>query len=1155
MWRLILFVFLTPASLLAATFGAAAQQPTVTAVSPNSGTPTTFSPGGGLSRNEVSITGTNFVGNTISVRFGSILSGSLQIVNATTIIAGIPDGGTGTVDVTVTTPNGTSATSAADRFTFIAPVPAITNVLQPSSGAVTGGTSVAIIGINFTGVTAVKFGTTAAASFTVNSATSITAVSPAGTGTVDVTVTAPGGTSATSTNDQFTYGTPVPTVTSVSPNSGTPTTFSGGSLTRNTVTITGTNFVGNAISVRFGSTPSGFVQINSATSITAGIPDGGTGTVDVTVTTPNGTSATSAADRFTFIAPVPAITKLLQPTSGAVAGGTSVAITGVNFTGVTAVKFGTTAAASFTVNSATSITAVSPAGTGTVDVTVTAPGGTSVTSTNDQFTYGTPVPTVTSVSPNSGTPTTFSGGSLTRNEVTITGTNFVGSIGTVGNAISVKFGSTPSGSLQIVNATTIIAGIPDGTGTVDVTVITANGTSATSAADLFTYTVPVPAITKVLQPSSGDTAGGTSVAITGINFTGVTAVKFGTTAAASFTVNSATSITAISPAGTDTVDVTVTAPGGTSVISSLDQFTYSIPTTTAVASAPNPSAAGQSVSLTATVSTSSGSPTGNVTFKEGATVLGTATLAGGTAALSTAALAAGVHNITATFAGDSKFAASTSPTIAQTVSQAATSTTITSSLNPSEVGKSVTFTATVSSGSGTPTGTVAFKDGPDLLGTATLSSGIATFTTSSLTLGSHTITANYAGIATFAASVSATLIQAVNTPADSLKLRAMQVLVTPVVGQMSGQAVSGAVDSAIGEAFSDNGPLVMPSGSGVRFNFSGDPDPQLADGAPRINDPFSSATGSFGSGRGFGSQPLSRTDGVSRADDALGALAYARTTKAPPLRAVESKDWFGWAEVRGATLDHWGSSAAAPAATMLYGNQVNLLAGLTRKFTPNFLIGVLGGYETFDYRSDVLLGRLKGDGWTVGSYVGWKITPGIRFDAAVAYSGIGYDGTAGAAAGSFAGNRWLVTGGVTGNYQTYGVRIEPSARVYALWEHESAYTDTLGTLQTARDFATGRASGGVKLSYPLAWTATTALAPYFGIYGDYYFNSDSAGAPAVAAVPFIVLDGWSARAVGGLAATFGNGAQIAVGGERSGIGGNFALWTYRARASLPFGAQ
>jgi hypothetical protein len=218
---------------------------------------------------------------------------------------------------------------------------------------------------------------------------------------------------------------------------------------------------------------------------------------------------------------------------------------------------------------------------------------------------------------------------------------------------------------------------------------------------------------------------------------------------------------------------------------------------------------------------------------------------------------------------------------------------------------------------------------------------------------------------------------------------------------------------------------------------------------------------------------------------------------------------------------------------------------------------VLGGYETFDYRSDALQGRLKGDGWTVGSYLGWKITQNIRFDAGFAYSDIGYNGTAGLAAGSFSGDRWLVTGGLTGTYNSYGIQIEPSARVYALWEHENAYTDTLGTLQTARDFSTGRASGGVKMSYPVLWSATTVLAPYVGLYSDYYFNSDSAGAAtAVAAIPSnLILDGWSARAVGGLMAKFGNGAQIAVGAERGGIGGNFALWTYRARATVPFGAQ
>jgi hypothetical protein len=221
---------------------------------------------------------------------------------------------------------------------------------------------------------------------------------------------------------------------------------------------------------------------------------------------------------------------------------------------------------------------------------------------------------------------------------------------------------------------------------------------------------------------------------------------------------------------------------------------------------------------------------------------------------------------------------------------------------------------------------------------------------------------------------------------------------------------------------------------------------------------------------------------------------------------------------------------------------------------PNFLIGALGGHETFDYRSDALLGRLKGDGWTVGSYLGWKITNEVRFDAAVGYSGIGYDGTAGTAAGTFAGNRWMVTGGMTGNYSAFGVRLEPSARVYALWEHENAYTDSLGTLQAARDFSSGRASGGVKLIYPLAWTYTVTLAPYVGVYGDYYFNTDNAApVTGIAGLPAgQVFDGFSARAVAGLSATLVGGAQVAVGAERSGLGGDFALWIYRAHASVPF---
>src|SRR5260370_37248397 len=105
-----------------------------------------------------------------------------------------------------------------------------------------------------------------------------------------------------------------------------------------------------------------------------------------------------------------------------------------------------------------------------------------------------------------------------------------------------------------------------------------------------------------------------------------------------------------------------------------------------------------------------------------------------------------------------------------------------------------------------------------------MSSGVATFTTSSLALGSHSITASYAGAGSFAASTSAALIQAVNTPADSLKLRALQVLAAPVAAQISGQAISGAVDRALNEGISGGGALVTPDAAGHPFQLLADSD-------------------------------------------------------------------------------------------------------------------------------------------------------------------------------------------------------------------------------------------------------------------------------------------------------------------------------------------
>jgi Subtilase family/Bacterial Ig-like domain (group 3)/Autotransporter beta-domain/IPT/TIG domain len=979
-----------------------------------------------------------------------------------------------------------------------------------------------------------------------------------------------------------------------------------------------------------------------------------------------------------------------------------------------------------------------------------------------------------------------------------------------------------------------------------------------------------PTVTNV-NPNTGPASGGTSVTITGTNFFVVTAVSFGSNAAGSFTVNTAgTQITATSPAGTGTVDVTVTAGGGTSPASSADQFTYV---------------------------------------------------------------------------------------------RVGTTTALSSSQNPSSFGQPVTFTVIVTGFS--PTGTVSLFDGGTQIGTATLGAGMASFTISSLTVGSHSLTAQYSGDPNNAAGTSAVLIQTVNVPTDSIKLREMQVSVTPMIAQLSGQAIVGAIDAAIDAGFSDNPQALTPNGAGFNFQTAlGQPaatpigsGPSRTDGSVRVSTgPVGSGNGasvpvgpgSLANGRwggngappgtrlidmpviplppgsgmpaigetqlssdelvfqfGFGTTPeqisniaqrfgltavaqdtiatLGRTvytfripngqsvrevirlveaaglnlavqpkyayrltqdrnnpnadlgdpaqyivskfhfaevhritkgdkavvavidsqidanqpnladtvsdrydagcdatsphphgtgmagaiashgqllgvapqakiiaicafggagqpesstmniikgldyairrgarivnmsfagprdpalaqalqiarekgilviaaagnggpkspplypgadpnvmavtatdesdhlfnganqgkyvtvaapgvdilvpapngtaqlttgtsvatanvsgvaallishkpsltpeeirailvrtakhlgsrgmnpqfgagladplkalelpvsympeqDGVRRffaspdasskyVEDGFSALGYARgdrfVTKTPPL-AAPSRDWLAWIDVRGTDFNRntFGSD--------LKGGQVNAIAGLTRKFTPNFLVGVLAGYEHFDYSSQAFNGVLKGEGWTTGAYLGWRLTPNLRFDAGGAWSDVLANDSAGLASGNFIGHRWLATGGLTGTYGWRALVVEPSARVFALWERENAYTDSLGTLQTERNFTTGRASGGVKVSYPWAWSSTTNLAPYVGLYGDYYFSRDDATTVGLTTVP--LLQGWSGRVTGGVAMTFGRGT-VSAGGEYGGIGSDIHIWTWRVRGSVAF---
>ena len=434
--------------------------PTLTSITPAQGAGS----GGGT----ITVNGTGFtqgLAGPTTVAFGSTQATNV-VVNAsgTQLTATVPPASAnGTVAIVVTTPGGATALGAADLYTYFFAQPSISAV-SPPSGPVGGGSAVVLTGNGFVGTTGVKFGGNPA-SFVVNSNNSITATAPAGTGgtRVDVTVTGPGGTSGLSAADQFTYG---PIVSGISPSSGPQR---GGTA----VAIRGAGFTG-ATAVNFGSTPATTFTVNSATLITATSPAATPGSVAVTVTAPGGTSPSTTADLYTFIAAAPSVSSV-SPASGPAAGGTAVTISGTSLTGATTVSFGGIPASTFTVNSASSITATAPPGTATsvVGVTVTGPGGTSTVTSSDSFSYG---PLVTSVTPHSGSH--LGGTTVTINGVGLTG------------ATAVNFGATSVTAGFTVNSTgtqIVLAAPPGVAGMVNVTVRVGSVTTTAGALDSYTY--------------------------------------------------------------------------------------------------------------------------------------------------------------------------------------------------------------------------------------------------------------------------------------------------------------------------------------------------------------------------------------------------------------------------------------------------------------------------------------------------------------------------------------------------------------------------------------------------------------------------------------------------------------------------------------------
>ena len=557
---------------------------------------TSYAPASGAAQGgAVTLTGTNFTGAT-GVTFNGTTAG-FTVVNATTITTTVPAGATsGTLTVA------TAGGSASKAFTVL---PAVTS-FSPTSGP--GGTSVTIVGTNLAGAVNVKFNGVYVSSFTVVNATTITTQVPLGATTGLLTVRTPDGTATG------------PIGFTVSPG----LVFQGFTPARGpvgtVVTLSGQGFTGTT-AVAFNGTAVTAYTVASDYEIWATVPAGARSGF-ITLTSPQGSGTSARMFEVTVASGGPAITSF-TPVSGPV--GTSVTINGSNFSGATGVTFNGTAAATFNLVNASKATATVPAGATSGPISVATPTATGLSTTDFYVTPANDLcANATTVSCGSVTAGSTLGATHTGDpSVACTGTGAGATFSTTTLGVFYKFvgvggnvtmntcaNASYDGQIAVYTGTcgtfTCVGGDDDGCGqggggstvtfnsvlgTVYYLYVSGFGTGAGN----FTLTVSCANLPAIGTFTPGNGPSSTSVALTGTNFTGATAVRFNGVAAG-FTLNSASSITTAVPAGATTGPITVVTPIGTGVSATF----FTVPAPAISAFTPGNGPAGTTVVLTGT---------------------------------------------------------------------------------------------------------------------------------------------------------------------------------------------------------------------------------------------------------------------------------------------------------------------------------------------------------------------------------------------------------------------------------------------------------------------------------------------------------------------------------------------------------------------------
>lgn len=460
---------------------------------------------------------------------------------------------------------------------------------------------------------------------------------------------------------------------------------------------------------------------------------------------------------------------------------------GVTITGSVAFKDGSTTLGTGTVNAsgiATFTTAALTPGTHQI-IAVYAGDTNNATSTSPVVSQVVNQATTTTLLTSSANP------SIIGNAVVLTAT-VTGTGATPGGTVSYYDGAALLGTSTLASGAATYSASSLALGTHLITVVyvgdTNDGTSTSSVlTQVVNQATTTTALTSSLNPSPGGIAVTFSAAVStnGSGLSGTVTFKDGaaTLAVVTMAANGSATYTDTSlTVGTHPITAIYSGNtnNATSSSTTLNQVVQLATTSTVMTATPSPATYGATVTLTAAVTGNGATPTGTVTFKDGATILGTGTLNGvGIATITTSSLVVGSHTLTAAYGGDTLDNSSTSNSVILSVLPTTTSV-LTSNPNPSIAGTAVVFSVAITGSGTTPTGVVTFKDGTNTLGTGTLSSGVATFSTSTLVTGTHTITAVYPGDANNAGNTSVPLTQTVNIATTQTTLSAPS---TAIAGQ------------------------------------------------------------------------------------------------------------------------------------------------------------------------------------------------------------------------------------------------------------------------------------------------------------------------------------------------------------------------------------